>query len=279
MSISRPVKRISAAVGTIALLAVGADLGLAIHAERNLANRIREEMNLPADPYVSLGGVAYSSSFFTGHWSSIQVRARDLEIEGFGLVSVESGAVDVEVPKSSVWSGDFDSAFTERYHTKLQLDGLSLGRQFGFTDLAIQNHEDISPAGGWETEAIFEATPPGWSAPAEVVVKLRILDGDAKFIPVEVLSGPADAESEDVLRGDELSDDAAAEILPAFELVLTGAELPLRQRPTRIYVSGGSIFIEGDELYRLVSPEDFLPVATPEPELGGETARGDGASQ
>ena len=163
MSISRPVKRISAAVGAIALLAVGADLGLAIHAERNLANRIREEMNLPADPYVSLGGVAYSSSFFTGHWSSIQVRARDLEIEGFGLVSVESGAVDVEVPKSSVWSGDFDSAFTERYHTKLQLDGLSLGRQFGFTDLAIQNHEDISPAGGWETEAIFEATPPGLS--------------------------------------------------------------------------------------------------------------------
>ena len=96
---------------------------------------------------------------------------------------------------------------------------------------------------------------------------------------MEVLSGPADADSEDVLRGDELSDDAAAEILPAFELVLTGAELPLRQRPTRIYVSGGSIFIEGDELYRLVSPEDFLPVATPEPELGGETARGDGASQ
>ena len=96
MSISRPVKRISAAVGAIALLAVGADLGLAIHAERNLANRIREEMNLPADPYVSLGGVAYSSSFFTGQWSSIQVRARDLEIEGFGLVSVESGAVDVE---------------------------------------------------------------------------------------------------------------------------------------------------------------------------------------
>lgn len=279
MSISRPVKRISAAVGAIALLAVGADFGLAIHAERNLANQIRDEMNLPADPYVSLGGAAYASSFFTGKWSSIQVRARDLEIEGFGLVSVESGAVNVEVPKSSVWSGDFEDAFTERYHTKLQLDGLSLGRQFDFTDLAIQNHEDISPAGGWETEAIFEATPPGWSAPAEVVVKLRILRGDAKFIPVEVISGPEGPDSEEVLPGEELSDDAARAILHAFELELTGAELPLRQRPTRIYVSGGSIFIEGDELYRNVSPEDFLPVATPEPELGGETNRGGDPSQ
>ncbi|MFC3850338.1 DUF2993 domain-containing protein [Corynebacterium hansenii] len=279
MSISRPVKRISAAVGAVALLAVGADFGLAIHAERNLANRIRQEMNLPADPYVSLGGAAYASSFFTGKWSSIQVRARDLEIEGFGLVSVESGAVDVEVPKSSVWTGDFADGFTKRYHTKLQLDGLSLGRQFGFTDLAIQNLEDVSPAGGWETEAIFKATPKGWSAPAEVAVKLRIVRGDAHFTPIEVISGPEGPDSDKVVKGRELSDDAKAAIMPAFELELTGAELPLRQRPTRIFVSGGSIFIEGDELYRTVSPEDFLPVATPDPELGGETDRGGRPSQ
>lgn len=279
MSISRPVKRISVAVGAIALLAVGADFGLAIHAERSLANQIREEMNLPADPYVSLGGAAYASSFFTGQWSSIQVRARDLEIEGFGLVSVDSGAVDVEIPRSSAWTGHFDSAFTQHYHTKLQLDGLSLGRQFGFTDLAIQNHEDISPAGGWETEAIFEATPPGWSAPAEVVVKLRILDGDAEFTPIEVIAGPEGPDSKDVIPGEELSDDAASAILPSFELELSGSELPLRQRPTRIYVSGGSIFIEGDERYRHVSPEDFLPVATRDPELEGEADRGGDPSQ
>ncbi|MFD5868893.1 DUF2993 domain-containing protein [Corynebacterium sp. NPDC060344] len=279
MSISRPVARAAATVGAVALLAVGADLGLAIHAERNLANQIREDMNLPADPYVSLGGAAYASSFFTGRWSSIQVRARDLEIEGFGLVSVESGAVDVEIPRESVWSGDFDNAFTERYHTKLQLDGLSLGRQFGFTDLAIQNHEDISPAGGWETEAIFEATPPGWSAPAEVVVKLRILQGDAEFIPVEVISGPEGPDSKDVLRGEELSDATVDAILPSFGLELSGVQLPLRQRPTRIYVAGGSIFIEGDERYRHVSPGDFLPVATPEPELGGDGDRAGRPSQ
>ncbi|WP_295624269.1 DUF2993 domain-containing protein [uncultured Corynebacterium sp.] len=276
MSISRRARRIAAAVGAVALIAVGADFAMAINAERNLAEQIRREMNLPADPYVRLGGAAYASSLFTGQWSSIQVRARDLEVEGFGLVSIESGAVDVQVPPESVLSGDFDSAFTDRYHTKLQLDGLSLGRQFGFTDLAIQNYEDISPAGGWETEAIFEATVPGWSAPAEVVVKLRILRGDAKFIPVEVISGPEDADSKDPVPGEELSDDATADILEAFTLDLSGDELPLRQQPTRIYVSGGSIFIEGDELNRTVSPEDFLPVAKPESDLDGE---GDDASQ
>ncbi|MGV3115369.1 hypothetical protein ACEE18_12320, partial [Corynebacterium freneyi] len=44
------------AIAAVALLAAGADFGLAPPAERNLANRIREEMNLPADPYVRLGG-------------------------------------------------------------------------------------------------------------------------------------------------------------------------------------------------------------------------------
>lgn len=273
MSISRAVKRSIAGVAAVVLVALGADFGLAIHAERNLANHIRREMNLPADPYVSLGGAAYTSSFFTGKWSSIKVRARDLEVEGFGLVSVESGAVDVEVPPESVWTGDFGDSPTKRYHTKLQLDGLSLGRQFGFTDLVIQNLEDVSPVGGWETEALFEATPQGWRAPAEVVVKLRIVRGNALFVPVEVVSGPDDAGSETVRRGDELSDATVADILSHFELELTQEELPLRTEPTRIYVSGGSVFIEGDELYGTVSPEDLLPVATADPELGGETER------
>lgn len=274
MTISRAARRSIAAVAGVALLAFTADAGLAIHAERNLANDIRREANLPADPYVSLGGMAYTSSFFTGRWSSIQVRARDLEVPGFGLVSVESSAINAQIPPSSVWSGDFDRAMAKHYFTRLQLDGVALGRQLDFTDLAIQNYEDVSPAGGWETEAIFEATPPGWAARASVMVKLRIVDGDAYFTPDHVISGPADPAAEDVVPGDELSDDTAAAILRAFELKLTADELPLRQTPTRIYVSGGSVFIEGDEMNRVVSPEDFLPVASRDPELDG-SADGD----
>ena len=273
MTISPFVRRTVAAVCGLAIAAGVADAGIAVNAERQLADSIRREANLPADPYVRLGGMAYTSSFFTGRWSSVTVRARDLEVPGFGLVSLESTAVNVEVPSSSVWSGDFGEAPAEHYFTRLQLDGLALGRQLGLTDLAIQNYEDISPVGGWETEAIFEATAPGWSEQAVVMVKLRIENGDAHFIPDHVITGPTGPDSTDVVAGEELADDVAEEILSAFELVLPSRDLPLSQRPTQIYVSGGSVFIAGDELYPIVSPERFLPVATSDPEFGGDAGR------
>lgn len=273
MTISPLARRIIAAVCGLVLVVGVADAGIAANAERQLADSIRREANLPADPYVSLGGMAYTSSFFTGQWSSITVRARDLEVPGFGLVSVESSAVNVQVPPSSVWSGDFGEALAEQYFTRLQLDGLALGRQLDLTDLAIQNYEDISPAGGWETEAIFEATPPGWSAQATVMVKLRIENGDALFIPDHVITGPAGPDSTEVVPGEELSDDATADILDAFDLTLPSRDLPLRQVPTQIYVSGGSVFIVGDEMYPIVSPEDFLPAASLDPEFGGDAGR------
>lgn len=275
MSISPFVRRTVAAVCGLVLVVGIADAGVAVNAERQLADSIRREANLPADPYVSLGGMAYTSSFFTGQWSSITVRARDLEVPGFGLVSVESSAVNVEIPSSSVWSGDFGETPAEQYFTRLQLDGLALGRQLDLTDLAIQNYEDISPAGGWETEAIFEATPPGWSGQAAVMVKLRIENGDAYFIPDHVITGPTGPDSTEVVAGEELSDEVADEILDAFDLELPFRDLPLRQVPTQIYVSGGSVFIVGDEMYPIVSPEDFLPVATQDPEFGGDAGRAD----
>lgn len=238
-----------------------ADAGVAIHAERSFANSLRADANLPADPYVGLGGMAYSSSFVTGKLSSIRVRARDLEVPGFGLVSVESGASDAEVPARTVWSGDFESTYAKKFFTNLQFDGLALGQHMGLTDLVIQNLDDVSPAGGWETEAILEATPEGYSAPVTAVVKLRIISGDVYFLPDHIISGPEDKETTKETPGKELTDELTQEFLDVFYLELPGESLPLDMPPTRIYVSGGFIFVEAEKIHATVSPRDFLPVA------------------
>ncbi|WP_448852859.1 LmeA family phospholipid-binding protein [Corynebacterium sp. 335C] len=268
MTSSRPRRIAAWSAAAILLAAVGVDTGAAIHAERQLAEHLRGEAHLPADPYVSLGGLAYLSSLFTGQWSSVSVRARDLDVPGFGLVSVESGAVDVQVPRESVWTGRFEDAETDKFFGKLQLDGLALGRQMGFTDLVIQNLEDVSPVGGWETEAIFEATPEGWDGPATVSVKLRILEQNVHVIPIEVIEAPAYPDSVDVMPGDELAPEQRDVLMRAFTLFLEGAQLPLEIPPTRIYVAGGSVFIEGEQVNTTVSPEDFLPDALPQKDSG-----------
>lgn len=270
MSLSRRSRRTIAATGAVAALIVAADVGAAAHAEHELSTRLEEMSNLPVEPYVGLGGMAYLSSLFTGQWSSVSVRARDLEVPGFGLVSVESGAVDVQIPPESVWTAQFHDSETKKFFVKLQLDGLSLGRQMGFDDLVIQNLEDISPKGGWETEAIFEATPEGWAEPARVSVKLRVLESNVHIIPIEVLRAPTGPDSEVVVPGDELDPGVRDDVLADFQLFMRGADLPLELPPTRIFVSGGTVFIEAEKVNARVSPGDLLPSAQDDPALGAK---------
>ncbi|MDO4609841.1 DUF2993 domain-containing protein [Corynebacterium sp.] len=270
MSSSRPKRVAALSAAAVLLVAACADTAAAIHAERRLADHLRREANLPADPYVSLGGLAYLSSLVTGQWSSVSVRARDLEVPGFGLVSVESGAVDVQIPPESVWTGDFANSETDKFFGKLQLDGLALGRKMGFTDLVIQNLEDVSPVGGWETEAIFEATPEGWTEPATVSVKLRIQRENVHITPIEVIEAPPYPDAIRTVPGDELAPELREDLLNKFTLFLDGATLPLEFPPTRVYVTGGTILIEGEKVNTTVSPEDFLPDAQPQPDLDGE---------
>ena len=262
MPISRRLQRITgSAVAAIAALLL-VDAGFAINAEKNLARHIETQAKLEATPWVNLGGYAYTSSFFTGQWSSVNSRIRDVEVPGFGLVSLEYGATNVEIPKESVLSGIFTESPTEQYFTKLRLDGLALGAKMGLTDLVIANYEDSSPAGGWETEAVLEATVPGWQAPATVMVELRIVAGNVTIRPREILSAPDNPDSALTSSSVELNQEHRREILATFTQDLPGAELPLGIPPTRIFTSGGSITIEGENILCTVSAENFMPPTT-----------------
>ncbi len=235
------------------------DAGFASHAEHALSERIRDTAHLEMTPYVSVAGKAYLSSLFTGQWSSVNSRIRDVEVPGFGLVSLEYGAVNVKVPRESVLSGDFGESQTKQYFTKLGLDGLSLGRKMGLTDLVIQNLEDSSPSGGWETEALFEATPRGWSAPARVAVKLRIVRGDVVISLQDIIAAPKGPDAQKLSDPSELSDQDRRTVQDTFSITLPGDEIPLGLPATRIYVSGGTITIEGEQIMCTVSPVNFMP--------------------
>ncbi|MBV7295852.1 LmeA family phospholipid-binding protein [Corynebacterium sp. TAE3-ERU12] len=245
MPYSRRTRIIATAAAAILGTAAVADTALAIHAEHTFANTLREDANLPAAPYTSLGGVAYTSSFITGQWSSIKARARDIDIPGLGLVTVESGAVNAEVPAKAILTGKFTEARTKKYFTRIQLDAVALGGLIDVPDLRVRNLEDESPSGGWETEALLEGTPKGCSEPAEVAVKLRIWQGTVHITPYQVRHNECPLSDRDVMD--------------IFTLTLPGDNLPLADDPTRIYVAGGAIYIENEQREVQVSADDFLP--------------------
>lgn len=257
----RRLTSITIAVATLTSLVV-ADSIIAGRTEATISNRIYQESNLVVPPDVILTGLPYTGAAIVGEIPSLTVNAQDVDMPGLGLMSVYTSAQYLEVDTDDVFNGTFDNVLTKKFFRRLQLDGVLLGTRTGITDLQIQNQDDISPLGGWETEAIFEGTVPGYSKAAVVAARLRLRNGEIRIIPDELVRGPNSRDTDAALTpGENIPDDITAELLHAFTINFANGELPLPDKATRIFVSGGSIFVETEVLNRRVSLTDFAPTA------------------
>ncbi|RAV33492.1 LmeA family phospholipid-binding protein [Corynebacterium heidelbergense] len=258
-------KKSIVAVATLVVVLGIVDALIAARAEHNVSEQIYRNSNLPNPPKVMMAGFPYLASAFTHELQAITVTSRDVNVPGYGLLSVQSSAQYVTVPSSAVLSGEFTDAPARKVFTRLQLDGVSLGAKMGVNDLLIQNKDDISPRGGWETEALFEGTPRGYAKPATVEMTLRLKQGDVYFSAVNVISAPASpAADAPIVRADQMDAAARKRILDSFSLVLRAKDLPFHGgHPMRAYVSGGSAYVESERYYTKVSMLDLAPPTRP----------------
>lgn len=251
----------------IFFVGVLADSLVAARVEHKISQQIYAESHLPNPPDVHLAGFPYLWAAISHEMQAVTVNAKDLNVPGFGLVTVYTSAQYLTVPPSEVFNGDIEDAPARKVFTRLQLDGVSIGNHMKIDDLHIQNLEDISPRGGWETEAIFEGTPAGYERPVSVEMSLRISNGDVFLTPTRVIKAPEDgSRTARIVDGDEISSDAQQEILSAMSLQLSSDELPLNRPPVRVYVSGGSVYVEAEQFYTTVSTTDLTPEVQPLPE-------------
>jgi hypothetical protein len=257
----------------LAGVAVVGDSLFAAKVEREISQRILHDSKLASPPAVQIGGMPVSASLWSHELTSVSVEARDVEVPGFARVSVTSSAEKVTLTRDEILSGDFEDAPARKVFTRLQLDPVALGGlmtggdngEDGFSDLNVQGVEDISPSGGWETEAYFTATPdnvPGIDGPVDVGMRLRVWEGDVRLLPTEIRSVDGDSS-----RGDgkkNALDDATRErVMEAFTLELPGDSLPLGTKPGRVYVNGGALYIESEQNYTRVGISDLAPRSAP----------------
>lgn len=257
---------IRTALALVLLLALGVvvDSAIAARAEHRISDNLYANSNLATPPKVQLAGFPYVSAAFTHELQAITVNAADVDVPGFGLMGVYTSAQYVTVSREDVLQGKIDNAPARKVFTKLQLDGVLLGNRMNIHELLIQNKDDISPRGGWETEATFEGTPDGFTQPVKVEVKLRILRGAVEITPLDIIEAPVDhSVKADRVKGDDLPENIAAEIRSAFTLHIPGSQLPLRDNPVRVYVAGGSMFVETEQYYTRVSLSDLVPRSRP----------------
>mgnify|MGYP002759854944 CR=1 FL=1 len=233
--------------------------------EHMYSRTLYENSNLANPPSVFVAGSPYTASAFTHEVQAITVNAKDVDVPGWGLMSVHKSAQYVTLPWQAVLGQSFTNAPAKKVFTRLQVDGVTIGGKMHVDDLLIQNRDDISPRGGWETESIFEGTPKGFSAPATVEMKLRVKEGDVYLTPTRVIRGPKTEDREGLwgsgttVAGDKLDENTRKRIERAFTLKIPGERLPLKEKPKRVYVAGGSVFFESEQLYTTVSLQDLIP--------------------
>lgn len=252
---------------TVGVVAVVADSLVAAKVERAISQRIYQESQLATPPAVQVTGMPYLAATWNHELPSVKVEARDVEIPGFTRVSVTSSASKVTLTRDEVLSGDFTDAPARQVFTKIQLDGVSLGdimtgvnsdNPEGLPDLHIEGVENISPSGGWETEAYFTATPAGEKKPVTVAMWLRVWEGDVRLFPTKIVSIDGDTSRGDG-KSKALAEDARKKIMDAFTLELPATSLPLRTHPGRVYVNGGALYIESEQNFTRVSTTDLAP--------------------
>ncbi len=242
-------------------VAVVADSLVAARVEKKISDRIFRESHLATPPHVQVTGLPYLAAVFTHEVPSIQVESTDVEIPGFGRVTVSSSATKITLGKDAVLSGDFTDAPAREVFTRIQMDTVELGDRMGIDDLGLASQDDSSPTGGWETEAYLSGSPDGLpeedSGRYEVGVRLRVWQGDVYLTPTEITDTPNSTSP------DDLDEEVTERVLDAFTLELPGENLPFRSPPRRVYTAGGTLFIEAEQNYTRVSVADLAPQSGP----------------
>jgi hypothetical protein len=245
------------AVLALAGVAFVGDALIAARVERQISQRLYKDSNLATPPSVMVSGMPYIAAAWSHQLPSIHVEARDVDVPDFGRVTMSSSATKLTLTRDEVLSGDFTDAPAKQVFTKAQIDSVALGDKMGFDDLHLEAVENISPVGGWETEAYFTGTPRGEKDPWTVTMRLRVWEGDVLLRPTEIRKAP---DGRDPASLDEAT---RQRIFDAFTYTFHGPDMPLRALPGRVYISGGALFIESEQNYIRVSISDLAPRSAP----------------
>ncbi|MDY6049141.1 MAG: DUF2993 domain-containing protein [Corynebacterium sp.] len=184
---------------------------------------------------VSFSGLTMWQTLAGGTVGNVQVLGTDVTVPTLGMVNTHITAYALPLTNEQVRTGNVAGTPVKTLKQQVQLDGVALGALLGISDLNIANPVNISPSGAPLPTAEFTGTPPGATEPETALVDLRIVAGDIRLESTN----------------------------PAFELTIPAADMPLAAPATRIFCSGGSVFIESERHNVTLTAADLSPTLTP----------------
>lgn len=249
------MRKLVVAVLVVVGLAVVADFGAATVAEYTLAQQLREQLRLSADPSVRINGVPFLTQALAGRYSAIDIQATGLPVDPLHDVAVEATLHDVDAPLSEVTSGNLQSVQAARVDGRVRIKDSDLGRAIGIEDLRIQRPSDqeikeLLPSG---TPSADNATP-GNRAPVRMVATTDLAGQRTEVIGIGIIEFTGGLVQITIINVRLARDDVGAVSLPReirqllLKTLSTDVKpggLPFAVTPTGVSVETGSLVVEG----------------------------------
>lgn len=244
------VRKLVIGIALVLGLGVLADFAVASYAEFRVSRELRDGASLSADPEVLMHGFPFVTQVWNGHYEDIFIRARGVQSETVGEVTIEANLRGVSAPLSTLVSSTVDTIPVELLEGRMLIDATDLGQALGIPDLQVSappasKSDGTGGSGGSGTPTaggvVLTGTVPVGPIQTSVSVQadLVLADDTVQIVASDFYFGPEGG------ADFSIPEPLAPTVLGLFTRTIDPRELPFGVRPTEVYAEGSHIVIEG----------------------------------
>ncbi|GLY48590.1 DUF2993 domain-containing protein [Lentzea sp. NBRC 102530] len=249
---SRRGKFLIVTVIVLGVLLVAADFALAAAGEYQIAQRMREKLQLSEDPSVRINGFPFALQALRGDYQHVEIRASGVPVkdeqQGVDLrdLDVEADLLHTRVELADLLAGNVSKATIDTVKGSVRIKALDLNRLANqvtpFDKLSIEPDNRVAtPA---QTDPAAPKTTAAIKLSGETNVAGKVVTLTA-YGQIALVSGAIQINIDDI----ELNDASLKQIIPqlrqALAIKIDPGTLPFGAVPTAVEVESGSFKLSG----------------------------------
>ncbi|MFD9699460.1 DUF2993 domain-containing protein [Lentzea sp. NPDC059081] len=250
---SRRGKFLIITVIVLGVLLVAADFALAAAGEYQIAQRMREKLQLNEDPAVRINGFPFILQALRGDYQHVEIRAYGVPIkdeqQGVDLrdLDVEADLLHTRVALSDLLAGNVSKATIDTVKGSVRIKALDLNRLANqvtpFDKLSIEPDNRVATQAPTDPKAPKTTAAIKLSGQTNVAGKTVVLTA---YGQIALVSGAIQINIDDI----ELDDTSLKQIIPqlrqALAIKIDPGTLPFGATPTAVEVESGSFKLSGE---------------------------------
>jgi hypothetical protein len=136
-----PVRRLVGSLVVLAVLLVGADFGLRFLAARQIGDAVRQRLDLPQRPDVSVAGFPFLVQAIEGRYDGVSARLPATTLGPLGGVTAAVELIGVRLPFSDAVSGNVDRLTADSARARLAVPVGSIAAAAGLPGLQVTSDD------------------------------------------------------------------------------------------------------------------------------------------